>query len=84
MMRNGLVIVLAASLVASPVMAQSSASPKVPKATSSSKVLPIKREKSVNSCAAYGPGFIKLEGSDTCVQIGGSISVGVGGAIGGR
>jgi hypothetical protein len=83
-MRNGFVIVVAASLVASPVMAQSSALPKASKSTSSGKVLPMKREKSVNSCAAYGPGFIKLEGSDTCVRIGGSIGVGVGGAIGGR
>jgi len=44
----------------------------------------MKRSAPVNSCAAYGPGFVKVEGSDTCVQIGGSISIGVGGSTGGR
>jgi Porin subfamily len=29
----------------------------------------------VNSCAMYGPGFVKIEGSNTCIKIGGSISV---------
>jgi hypothetical protein len=39
---------------------------------------------SSNSCAVYGPGFFKVEGSDTCVQIGGSFGIGAGGSIGGR
>jgi len=30
------------------------------------------------SCAEYGPGFVRVEGSTSCVRIGGSISVGVG------
>jgi hypothetical protein len=87
-MRNCLPVVVAALLVASPAIAQSSASPKslksTFKSTSSDKTLPMKSERSRNSCAAYGPGFVKVEGSDTCVQIGGSISIGAGGAIGGR
>lgn len=33
------------------------------------------------SCADYGPGFVRIEGSDTCVKIGGSISVGAGGTV---
>ena len=32
-----------------------------------------------NPCAIYGPGFKKLEGSDTCVKVGGSIDVEAGG-----
>jgi len=35
-------------------------------------------------CAEYGAGFVKLEGSDTCVRIGGSISIGAGGGSGVR
>jgi hypothetical protein len=35
-----------------------------------------------NPCAAFGPGFVKVEGSDTCVRLGGSISVGTGGGSG--
>ncbi len=44
----------------------------------------MKRPVTINSCAAFGPGFVKLEGTDTCVQIGGSIGIGAGGSIGGR
>ncbi|SRR6266702_1567370 len=42
------------------------------------KALPLKgatgRAK-VNSCASYGPRFIMVEGTGTCVKIGGSISI---------
>ncbi len=40
---------------------------------------PLSRTRTPTSCAAFGPGFVKVEGSDTCVRIGGSVSVGVGG-----
>jgi hypothetical protein len=33
-----------------------------------------------NPCAAYGAGFVKVEGSSTCVKIGGSVSVEAGGS----
>jgi hypothetical protein len=36
---------------------------------------PAPRPAMVNPCAAYGPGFIKVEGSSTCVKVGGSVSV---------
>jgi Porin subfamily len=29
----------------------------------------------VKACAAYGAGFVKVEGSTTCIKVGGSISV---------
>jgi hypothetical protein len=32
-----------------------------------------------NPCKKYGPGFFKVEGSDTCLKIGGGISVEGGG-----
>ena len=34
-----------------------------------------------NPCAQFGPGFGRVEGSDTCVRIGGS--VGISGGFGG-
>jgi hypothetical protein len=33
-----------------------------------------------NSCAQYGAGFAKIAGSDTCIKIGGSVSVDGGGS----
>jgi hypothetical protein len=33
-----------------------------------------------NPCAEYGAGFVRIEGSSTCIKIGGSFSVGVGGS----
>lgn len=35
-----------------------------------------------NPCAQFGPGFARAAGTDTCVRIGGGISVGVGGSAG--
>jgi hypothetical protein len=46
--------------------------------TPPAKMLPAKPATSANSCAAYGTGFVKLEGSETCVKVGGAVSVGVG------
>ncbi|MBN9147637.1 MULTISPECIES: hypothetical protein [unclassified Nitrobacter] len=30
------------------------------------------------SCPEYGPGFVRVEGSSTCVQIGGAIGIDAG------
>ena len=45
---------------------------------------PAPAKRTVNSCAAYGAGFAKVDGSDTCVKIGGAVSVGAssGGSVG--
>ena len=32
-----------------------------------------------NPCAAYGAGFARLEGSSTCVRVGGNVQVDIGG-----
>jgi hypothetical protein len=42
------------------------------------KPLPTRRN-DANACAAYGPNFVKVNGSDTCVKVGGAMSVGVSG-----
>lgn len=32
-----------------------------------------------NPCAAFGPGFVPVEGGSTCVKVGGAISIEAGG-----
>ena len=76
-MRTILVIVPVASLLASPAAAQQSPQLKFDQ-PDNSKTLPVKPPKADNSCAAYGAGFVKLTDTNTCVKVGGSISVGAG------
>ena len=42
----------------------------------SGRSLPVKEPKYDGSCAAYGAGFVKVAGTDTCVKVGGSVSIG--------
>jgi hypothetical protein len=54
------------------------------KAATSARPLPTRPALSRSGCATFGAGFVKVDGSDTCVKIGGAASVGVGGAVGSR
>jgi hypothetical protein len=54
------------------------------KAAPSGRLLPLKRATSGHACAAYGAGFVKVEGTETCVKIGGAVSVGAGTSAGSR
>jgi len=47
------------------------------------KALPVKEPRSDYSCATYGPGFVKIAGTDTCAKVGGAVSVGAGSSVGG-
>jgi hypothetical protein len=38
------------------------------------------RPANANPCAQYGPGFVKVAGSDMCVKIGGGVGIEAGGA----
>ena len=52
-------------------------SPRQPdKASKPDKSHPAKAD----ACAVYGPGFVKGEGSNTCIRIGGGVSVEAGGS----
>ena len=53
-------------------------------AATSGKLLPLKRSNSANACAEYGAGFVKIEGTNTCMKIGGAVSVGAGMSSGSR
>jgi hypothetical protein len=77
-MRKFLLTVVMASLWALPALAGSTRPLKLDRPASTDKPVPLKGKATSNSCAAYGPGFAKVEGTDTCVQIGGYVSVGAG------
>ena len=54
------------------------------KAAPSGTSLPVKRPGSANACAEYGAGFVMIEGTGTCMKIGGAIGVGGGISSGSR
>ena len=65
-------IVLAAVLAALPTwVAAQQSSPPTKHPPKSTKLHPVNR----NPCEQYGLGFARIPGSDTCVKIGGSVSV---------
>jgi hypothetical protein len=82
-MRSIFFPVIVALLPASMALAQSG-NPKTDLSITPGKLLPVKQPHAGNSCAAYGPDYVKVEGTGMCVQISGSVSVGVGGSIGAR
>ena len=77
-MRKSLLVIVALMLSASAALAEQPRLQKPEPAPTSGKVLPLKGARSANSCAEYGAGFVKVEGTNTCMKIGGAVSVGVG------
>ena len=83
-MRKSLLIVMAVTLPSVAALAEQPRSQKPDKAATSGKLLPLKRSNSANACAEYGAGFVKIEGTNTCMKIGGAVSVGAGVSSGSR
>jgi porin-like protein len=81
-MRNTLLAIVAAMLPATLALAEPFNHPKPAKPAASGKSLPLKGAGASNSCAVYGPGFVRVDGTETCVKIGGAVSIGVGGSSG--
>ena len=81
-MRNILLAIAVAMLPAAAAEPPSSQKPDKPVAWG--RLMPLKGAGAGNSCAAYGPGFARLDGTDTCVKIGGAIGIGVGSSSGSR
>ena len=83
-MRKALLIIAVAVLPASAALATDQpGGQKLDLSTTSGKVLPMKgTTRTDSSCAGYGPGFVKVEGTGTCVKIGGAVIIEVGGAVG--
>jgi hypothetical protein len=76
-MRNILLLIIPVVLFASSVRAEEPGVGKLIIPSTSGKQLPVKGANSgaAGSCAAYGAGFIKVEGSDSCVKISGSARI---------
>jgi hypothetical protein len=56
------------------------AEPLQPQKPAQTAAKPPPRSPQANPCAAFGPGFVRMEGSDTCIKLGGGIGFGVGGS----
>ncbi len=82
-MRTFLLAAIIALLSSSVVLADPANRTKLDYATPLNRLPPAKSAAS-NPCAAFGPGFVKVEGTDTCMKIGGSFRVDVSGAAGSR
>ena len=77
-MRTIFLVIVLAVLSASAASAQQSRDRKPDKPAPS---VPLRAAKAAsNPCAEYGPGFVRIEGSSTCMKIGGGFGVGVGGS----
>jgi hypothetical protein len=72
--RNSLIGIAMAMLPASAAVADPPGGLKLDQPVTSDKLLPLKSNGAGNPCAALGPGFAKVDGTDTCVKIGGSVS----------
>jgi hypothetical protein len=83
-MRKSLLVMIAVVLPAVAALADQPRIQKSDKAATPGKQLSLKRSNSANACAEYGAGFVKIEGTNTCMKIGGAVSVGAGVSSGSR
>jgi hypothetical protein len=81
-MRNILLALVVIAVLPASMAAEQPRIQKPDKPTASGRLLPLKGADSSNSCAAYGPGFVKVDG--TCVKIGGAVSIEAGSSSGSR
>jgi hypothetical protein len=83
-MRKSLLVIVALLLPALSAPAEQPGIQNSDRTAPPGKTLPLKGASSGNPCTAYGPGFVKIAGSDTCVKVGGAVSVDVGTSKGAR
>ena len=81
-MRNALVVIAVIALLpaSSSAVEQPRPHKKSETSISAGRQVPLKGAGAGNPCAAYGPGFVKVDGTQTCVKVGGAVSVGAGGS----
>ena len=82
-MRTFFLAMILAVLSGPTVLADPASRPKLDYATPPDRLRPAKSAAG-NPCATFGPGFVKVEGTDTCVKVGGAFGVDVRGAAGSR
>jgi len=83
-MLKSLLVMIALALPSLAAAAEQLRLQKTDKAASSGKSLPVKRPRSANACAEYGAGFVRIEGTSTCIKIGGAVGIGAGVSSGSR
>jgi hypothetical protein len=81
-MRNILLVISVVVLPATIATAEPTRGKKPDKPPASGRQVPLKG--AGNACATYGPGFVKIEGTETCMKIGGAVGIGIGTSSGGR
>ena len=67
-MRKSILMIAVVMLPASSAPAESLLDHKTSRTAISGKPLPLKRATSANSCAAFGAGFVMVDGTNTCVD----------------
>lgn len=67
-----------AVLLASPAFAQSLGEPLPGRGQAKERFDPAKRGQASSPCPEYGPGWVRLDGSTTCVRVGGAVRMDVG------
>lgn len=72
-------LLVLAALMAAPTAA--SAEPQRPPPRERPAQQQPQRPAASNPCAVFGPGFVRMAGSDTCIKLGGATSI--GGGVGG-
>jgi hypothetical protein len=68
-----IVAIIVQALAMESVQAQTLTNPNPQPRTTGTPAPPENKE--LKSCPAYGPGFVQLPGTNTCVKIGGSVQV---------
>ena len=84
-MRRGSILLAIGALSMSAAAAQptSNLADSKSKPTASSGAV-VQKSAPAKSCSEYGPGFIRVEGSTSCMRIGGAVSIGAGASGAGR
>ena len=73
-----LFIVFLGLIAVSPAVAETAGHPaSFDRSPPSGKLPAPKSTTGANPCAAFGPGFVKVEGTGSCVKVGGNLDVGV-------
>ncbi len=80
MRKSLLLIAVTALLPASSAARRAAPAAKIRQIHRHCRQLPLKGARTDDSCATYGAGFVRVDGTQTCVKIGGAVSIGVGGS----
>ena len=77
-MRKSLLVMLAVLLPSMAMAAEPLRLRILTQTLQSGKRLAVKRLSPTNACAQYGTGFVMIEGTSTCMKIGGAVGIGAG------